>query len=143
VNSFNTTNHTTLNSGINNSRVYLNQSKTYPNHPNRDSDRAPSASLGILGYVPIGNTRSGPSSMPPYTLPHRSVASLPPISCSVFNTIHVNDNKVDYDQTVHSTNIGFGNRHNVVIQDSYNNNSVRSYAPEPAPRPKRRGPWRP
>lgn len=57
-------------------------------------------------------------------------ASMPPPpprpSGPVFNTINGDYTKVD--QSVHSTNIGSGNTHNTFIQDSYNDNSVKSYA---------------
>jgi len=61
----------------------------------------------------------GPSMAPP---PPRS-------SGPVYNTIHGDYNKVD--QSVHSTNIGSGNTYNTLIQDSYNDNSVKNYAPPP------------
>ena len=61
----------------------------------------------------------GPFGGPPMSPPPRR-------SGPTFNTIHGDYTKVD--QSVHSTNIGSGNTHNTIIQDSYNDNSVRSYA---------------
>ena len=48
------------------------------------------------------------------------------LSSPVFNTIHGDYTKVD--QSVHSTNIGSGNPYNMLIQDSYDDNSMKSYA---------------
>ncbi|KAF9546379.1 hypothetical protein CPC08DRAFT_379104 [Agrocybe pediades] len=48
----------------------------------------------------------------------------------VFNDIRGNYNKTD--RTVHNTIVGSGNTTSTVVQDSHNDNSVRSYA---APRP--------
>lgn len=61
----------------------------------------------------------GGSNGPPMAPPPRR-------SGPTFNTIHGDYTKVD--QSVHSTNIGSGNSHNTLIQDSYNDNSVKSYA---------------
>ncbi|KAF4611640.1 hypothetical protein D9613_004577 [Agrocybe pediades] len=48
----------------------------------------------------------------------------------IFNDIRGNYNKTD--QSVHNTTVGSGNTTHTLVQDSYNDNSVRSYA---APRP--------
>ena len=83
--------------------------------------------------------QSPPDTQIPYAAPHTQAAAngayggppmappTPPTpSGPVFNTIRGDYTKVD--QSVHSTNIGSGNTHNTLIQDSYNDNSVRSYA---------------
>ncbi|KAF4611638.1 hypothetical protein D9613_004575 [Agrocybe pediades] len=61
---------------------------------------------------------------PSFIRPHPAGGSV------VFNDIRGNYNKTD--QSVHNTIVGSGNTTNTLVQDSYNDNSVRSYA---APRP--------
>jgi hypothetical protein len=69
--------------------------------------------------VPQGGANGAYGGAPAAPPPHRP-------SGPVFNTINGDYTKVD--QSVHSTNIGSGNTHNTLIQDSYNDNSVKSYA---------------
>jgi len=122
------------------------QSSFPPPHPGTASGpyAAPYAARQGMAQGGANGAYGGPPMAPP---PPRS-------SGPVYNTIHGDYNKVD--QSVHSTNIGSGNTHNMLIQDSYNDNSVKTYA-QPgksyicrrlktfgdrlslAPRPKRQG----
>ncbi|KAF8194098.1 hypothetical protein BJ912DRAFT_959323 [Pholiota molesta] len=61
---------------------------------------------------------------------------------AVFNTYHGGLNK--YDNSHHITNIDSGNTHNNLVKDSYNDNSIQSYAASPQSEPARqgkKGPW--
>jgi hypothetical protein len=94
-----------------------------------DQSSSPTAQQWVPGtYTPPHSNHWG---TPQHSINDAAMAPPPPPPPSgpVFNTIHGNYNK--FDQSVHSTNIRSGNTHGVLIQDSYNDNSVKSYAPEP------------
>ncbi|KIM38275.1 hypothetical protein M413DRAFT_448010 [Hebeloma cylindrosporum] len=102
-----------------------------PSIPSAPPGPAPGAYAAPQGEAPNGayaSARMAPPPPPPPPAPRRPGP--------VFNTIHGDYTKVD--QTVHSTNIGSGNTHNMVIQDSFNDNSAKSYAP-PAPKARKQG----